>query len=1118
MSQPHARSQSRKLTVLVALLAMLLTALPPGLGQAQAAPAFQADTLVVIPGTIQSKLGCSGDWQPDCKKTQLTFDAKNNVFKGKFDLPAGDYEYKAALNGTWDVNYGAKAKKGGANITLKLTEAKPITFIYDPATNYVTDSVNTPITVVFGDIQAKLGCPTDNAPDCLKTWMQDVDGDGVYGFTTSALPKGDYKVTAAFDESKDKLAGDPVAFSVANDKDEFYFEYNAVKKAFKVYPGGAPRGDLGTAMAVWINDNTILWKLKDNSADNTYTLHYDPEAAITLTPQGIVGGQKIALKVLALGINLNQVRAPHLKGYDSLRIADEDMPKLGGVVRGQVVISATNPAGKLLDATSVQLYGALDSLFPYDGPLGATFKGDIPTLRVWAPTARSVKLHLYDDSKTANDFVKPLTFSASTGVWTVAGEPGWKNKYYQYEVEVYVRGTGRIEKNFVTDPYSLSLSTNSKRTQIVDLSDPALMPPGWNETRKPALAAPEDSVIYELHVRDFSVQDQTVPEALRGTFKAFTVADSNGMKHLRALAQAGLTHIHLLPVFDVATIEEDKSKRQSPDWGALSKMPPDGEGQQAAVAATNDKDAFNWGYDPYHYTVPEGSYATDPDGSARVLEFRQMVQALNGTGLRVVMDVVYNHTNAAGQNEKSVLDKIVPGYYHRYNAEGFIENSTCCANTATEHRMMEKLMVDSVQTWATAYKVDGFRFDLMGHHMVYNMEAVRAMLDGLTPAVNGVDGKAIYVYGEGWNFGEVADNARGRNATQSNLAGTGIGTFSDRLRDGARGGSPFSDQRDQGFATGLFFDPSAWQAKALKADEQKKRLLGNADLVRLGLAGNLSGYTFTNAAGKQIRGVELDYNGQPAGYANDPQEQIVYVSAHDNQTIFDAIQIKAPASADIRARVRMNNLANALVMFSQGVPFFHAGDDMLRSKSMDRDSYNSGDWFNALDFTYAPTWGRGLPIADKNKENWGFMKPLLADPKLMPAKDDVLFAAENFRELLRIRKSSGLFRLQTADAVQKHLTFFNVGESQVPGVIGYVLTNDVGGSVDKTYAQIVVIFNATSKPQTITEKTLANIALTLHPVQAASVDPLVKLSTFDPATGTFSIPAQTAAVFVLPRK
>ena len=289
-------------------------------------------------------------------------------------------------------------------------------------------------------------------------------------------------------------------------------------------------------------------------------------------------------------------------------------------------------------------------------------------------------------------------------------------------------------------------------------------------------------------MRDFSITDETVPAGHRGTYLAFTDDRSDGMRHLRRLADSGLNTLHLLPSNDIATIEEDRSKQQEPQCD-LRSFPPDSEAQQACLEPIRDTDGFNWGYDPLHYTTPEGSYSTRPDGPARTREFREMVQAVNRAGLRVVMDVVYNHTPAAGQDPKSILDRIVPGYYHRLTLTGSVETSTCCSNTATEHRMMEKLMVDSVVTWAREYKVDGFRFDLMGHHSKANMLEVRRALDKL--------GRDIYVYGEGWNFGEVANDARFVQATQLNMAGTGIGTFSDRLRDAVRGGGPFDEDPRQ---------------------------------------------------------------------------------------------------------------------------------------------------------------------------------------------------------------------------------------------------------------------------------------------------------------------------------
>ena len=286
------------------------------------------------------------------------------------------------------------------------------------------------------------------------------------------------------------------------------------------------------------------------------------------------------------------------------------------------------------------------------------------------------------------------------------------------------------------------------------------------------------------------MNDATVPAAERGTYAAFSRTTSDGMRHLGELADAGLTHVHLLPVFDIATVDEDRSTHLEPPCD-LASFPRDSAEQQACIAQVRAEDGFNWGYDPWHYTAPEGSYALDAQGAARTTEFRSMVKSLNDAGLRVVMDVVYNHTNAAGQAEKSVLDRIVPGYYHRLLEDGTLATSTCCANTATEHDMMEKLMVDSIVTWARDYKVDGFRFDLMGHHSKANMLAVRAALDELTLAEDGVDGSKIYLYGEGWNFGEVANDARFVQATQLNMDGTGIGTFNDRLRDAVRGGGPF---------------------------------------------------------------------------------------------------------------------------------------------------------------------------------------------------------------------------------------------------------------------------------------------------------------------------------------
>ncbi|PYQ08977.1 MAG: DUF3372 domain-containing protein, partial [Acidobacteria bacterium] len=802
---------------------------------------------MTIAGSLQSEVGCSGDWQPDCAATHLGFDAVDGVWQQSFTLPAGGYEYKAALNNSWDENYGANATRNGANIPLSLAADRPVKFYYDHATHWVASNANATIATAPGNYQHLLGCSGDWDPSCLRSWLEDPDGDGTYSFSTRALPAGSYEVKVAINESWDENYGDGgtpggenIPFTVPMSCTEMFFRYDPVSHLLDVRAGTLP-GNLTRARAHFLTRDTLAWNVGSAAATASFKLHYAAAGGLGLSASGVTGGTDIPLTYDPAGLSADlKARFPHLASYSAFKVPADRLSEVPEALKSQIAISETAD-GTLLDATALQIPGALDDLYTYTGPLGASFTSGVPTLRLWAPTARSVKLRLFADSKPATAATVLDMTPGPLGVWSITGNVGWAGRFYVYEVEVFVRSTGQVEHNLVTDPYSVSLSRKSLRSQIVDLAQRALKPAGWDQLRKPALDAPEDIVLYELHVRDFSANDASVPESLRGTFKAFTQTDSNGMRHLAALARAGLTHVHLLPSFDIASVNEDKSLWQTPA-GDLGSFPANSEQQQAAVGAVADKDAFNWGYDPLHYSVPEGSYATDPDGPARILEFREMVQALSRSGLRVVMDVVYNHTSAAGQSDQAVLDRIVPGYYHRLNRDGNIETSSCCPNTASEHNMMEKLLIDSVLVWARDYKVDGFRFDIMGFHMKRNMVKLRQALDGLTPATDGVDGRKIYVYGEGWNFGEVANNAEGVNATQANMAGTGIGTFNDRIRDGARGGGPFSPKQDQGFLTGLFYDPNATDQGS--AADQQARLLQREDWIRVSLAGNLAGYHF----------------------------------------------------------------------------------------------------------------------------------------------------------------------------------------------------------------------------------------------------------------------------------
>ncbi len=857
--------------------------------------------------------------------------------------------------------------------------------------------------------------------------------------------------------------------------------------------GSAAALDLSTSKAVWIDRNTVAWNGADGAASTQLvssrggslavengTLTGDDERWLRLTRTALTDAQK--------------AKFPHLKDHTAWSVDPRDRDRVREALRGQVVASQRTADGAVLAATGVQIAGVLDDLYAADATrakLGPTFRHGRPTLSVWAPTAQDVSLEI--DGRTVR-----MRRDDDTGVWSATGPGSWKGKPYRYAVKVWAPTAREIVTNKVTDPYSVALTTDSERSLVVDLADRSLKPRDWSTYDKPEAVPLRDAQIQELHIRDFSVADRTAKD--RGTYLAFTDKDSDGSKHLRKLAKAGTSHVHLLPAFDIATIPERKSDQATVDCD-LASYPADSDQQQECVGKTAAKDAYNWGYDPYHYTVPEGSYATDPDGTARTVEFRKMVKALNEDGLRVVMDVVYNHTAASGQAKTSVLDRIVPGYYQRLLADGSVADSTCCANTATENAMMGKLVVDSVVTWAKEYKVDGFRFDLMGHHPKANILAVRKALDALTLEKDGVDGKKIILYGEGWNFGEIADDARFEQATQKNMAGTGIATFSDRARDAVRGGGPFdADPGVQGFASGLFTEPNGSKANGTPA-EQKARLLHYQDLIKVGLSGNLAGYRFTDTSGKEVEGSEVDYNGAPAGYAAAPGDALAYADAHDNETLFDALAYKLPASTSAGDRARMQVLAMATAALSQGPALSQAGTDLLRSKSLDRNSYDSGDWFNAVHYRCADGngFGRGLPPAADNKDKWPYAKPLLTAIEVGCPQIEGASAA--YRDLLRIRTSEKDFSLATAAQVQSRLSFPLSGTDETPGVITMRL------------GDLVVVFNATPGAQEQRVAELAGDAYRLHPVQASGADPVVKDAAYAKGSGTFTVPGRTVAVF-----
>ena len=879
---------------------------------------------------------------------------------------------------------------------------------------------------------------------------------------------------------------------------------------------------LNVEQAYWLDRQRVAIQPQFAQSGDSYAITASLTGGLSVTPTGISGGTTIPLTPGGSLTADELLRYPQLSGYVVLQLpADTKVSTLQTTLQGQLAFSALGSNGSLQYATGMQIAGVLDDLFYYPGKLGVVFHhgendwSDWPDdenygvkLKLWAPTAQSVSLQLFDhEFDTTPSVVVPMR--EHNGVWVAGGDPSWKGKYYLYSVHVWVPADAAVDTNVTSDPYSIDIALNGAKSRITDLDADETKPGGWDGHRSPPLRSFSDMSLYELHIRDFSVNDLTVPPAHRGMYEAFADQQTDGMQHLRGLAKYGLKAVHILPSFHFASVNEDKSTWIIPT--ALAQYPPDGQQQQAAVTASQTNPAYNWGYDPVHYMTPQGSYASNPDD--RVREYRVMVEGLHKAGLRVVQDVVFNHTNASGEGPNSNLDEVVPNYYHRLDSNGNLETGSCCPDTASEHKMMEKLIIDTLLLNAREYKIDGFRFDIMSFMFTYNMQNIQQALRALTPNKDGVDGSKIYLYGEGFNFGDTASNQIGPNASQVNLYGFGVGTFNDRIRDGIHGGSPFTDERVQGFATGLFTDSSDFTNSNLSPSQQQAQLLQYSDWIDIGLTGNLRDYTFMDSAGATVTGANVGYNGQPTGYTQSPIEAVNYASVHDNQDLFDQVQLKSSFSDNIAARARRQIMGMSLVTLGQGVPFYQGGDDLLRSKDMDQNSYNSGDWFNKIDWSgQTANWGIGLPVASQNGGQWPIMMPLLSNPSYTPLPANIAYAEAAFSELLQIRYSSELFRMATLDEVQRNLSFLNTGPNQSPGLI--VMKLDANGGKYGAYQHIVVFFNATNAAVSFSDSRLQGLPMHLHPVQKDSSDPATRQSTFDATGGTATVPALTTAVFV----
>lgn len=518
------------------------------------------------------------------------------------------------------------------------------------------------------------------------------------------------------------------------------------------------------------------------------------------------------------------------------------------------------------------------------------------TFSLWAPTAQMVKIKIYTADKLSMSVI--MRPDRMEGLWHTTINKDLKGKFYTFQVKVN-------DKWLDETPglWAKAVSVNGKRAAVVDLQ--TTNPKGWESDQRPALKSFADISIYEMHHRDFSAGASS-GILHKGKFLALTEADthnagglSTGIAHLKEL---GITHVHLLPSFDYASIDERHGNQ------------------------------YNWGYDPQNYNVPDGSYSTNPFvPEVRIKEFKEMVQALHKAGIRVILDVVYNHTfNTAESN----FERTVPGYFYRTNSKGDYSNASGCGNeTASERPMMRRFMIQSVLYWANEYHVDGFRFDLMGIHDIQTMNDIRKALDAYDPS--------IFVYGEGWAAG-APSYPESKLAMKANINQMPrVAAFGDELRDAVRG--PFSDDHKAAFLAAL---------------------PGNEMSIKFGIVGAVNH--------PQIDYTEVNYSKKP--WALEPTQAISYVSCHDDMCLVDRLRSSIPQATETE-RIRLDKLAQTIVFTSQGVPFMFNGEEVYRDKKGVHNSFASPDSINVIDWS----------LKTKYKDVFEYYKHLIALRKAHPA-------------------------------------------------------------------------------------------------------------------------------------
>ena len=528
-------------------------------------------------------------------------------------------------------------------------------------------------------------------------------------------------------------------------------------------------------------------------------------------------------------------------------------------------------------SSNYKKYKSFDEYPVYNGnDLELTYSATGSKFRVWAPTADEVKLLLFDNGIEGAAYMMKNMHRSKNGTWVVAVSGDLKGKFYTFQIK-----TGEKWLNETPGMWVKAVGVNGKRAAIIDFNE--TNPEGWEKDKRPELKNVADIALYELHVRDFSMSPNSGMKN-KGKFLAFTeqgtkntAGQATGIDHLKEL---GITHVHLLPSYDYASVDETKL----------------------------NENKYNWGYDPLNYNVPEGSYSSDPANPvARIKEFKQMVQSLHQTNIRVVMDVVYNDTFVG---EESHLNLLAPGYFYRFNKDSTWSNASGCGNeTASERPMMRKFMIESVVYWAKEYHVDGFRFDLMGIHDIETMNAIRAALDKVDPT--------IVIYGEGWTASGSPLPEEKRAVKKNAKQLKGIAVFSDDIRDALKGSWMHSEI--PGFVSGT--------------DSLEES-------VKFGIVGGVQH--------SQIDYTKPIYSKEP--YVNSPLQSVNYVSCHDDMCLVDKLRQSRPKGATEDEIIKFNKLTQTVVYASQGLPFIYAGEEIYRDKKGVHNTYQSPDSINQINW------------------------------------------------------------------------------------------------------------------------------------------------------------------------